>query len=67
MLDVIAKVFGTSHERAIQRQRPRVARIDELEPTWRARSDAELRGRWATVGRSRRPRRPLDSRAAPTP
>jgi preprotein translocase subunit SecA len=44
---MIKKVFGTSHEREIKRLRPRVARINDLEPKWKALSDAELRGKTA--------------------
>ena len=47
MLDMIKKVFGTSHEREIKRLRPWVARINDLEPAWSQLSDAELRGKTA--------------------
>ena len=47
MLNVIKRVFGTSHEREVKRLRPRVARINELEPKWRALSDADLRAKTA--------------------
>ncbi len=40
---VIKKLFGTSHEREIKRLRPRVARINDLEPAWKKLSDAALR------------------------
>jgi preprotein translocase subunit SecA len=44
---IIKKVFGTSHEREIKRLRPRVERINALEPKWEKLSDAELRGKTA--------------------
>ena len=44
---LIKKVFGTSHEREIKRLRPRVVRINDLEPKMKALSDAELRGQTA--------------------
>ena len=44
---MIKKVFGTSHEREVKRLRPRVQRINALEPTWEKLSDAELRGKTA--------------------
>ena len=47
MLNIIKKVFGTSHEREIKRLRPRVVRVNELEPKWKALSDAELRAKTA--------------------
>ena len=47
MLDMIKKVFGTSHEREIKRLRPRVVRINDLEPAWSQLSDADLRGKTA--------------------
>src|SRR5690242_4385506 len=45
--NVIKKMFGTSHEREIKRLRPRVARINELEPAWKKLSDVELRNKTA--------------------
>jgi len=44
---IIKKVFGTSHEREIKRLRPRVERINALEPAWQKLTDAELRGKTA--------------------
>jgi preprotein translocase subunit SecA len=41
----IKKVFGTSHERAIRRMRPRVEAINALEDNMKALSDAELRAK----------------------
>jgi preprotein translocase subunit SecA len=40
---VIAKVFGTSNERAVKRLQPVVAQISALEPTIQALSDDQLR------------------------
>ena len=42
---VVAKVFGTSNERAIKRLMPLVARINALEPEMQALSDEALRGK----------------------
>jgi preprotein translocase subunit SecA len=44
---VIAKVFGTSNERAIKRLQPLVAQINALEPTIQALSDEDLRNKTA--------------------
>src|SRR4051812_12456628 len=44
---MIKKVFGTSHEREIKRLRPRVVRINAMEPAWEKLSDAELRAKTA--------------------
>ncbi len=44
MINIIKKVFGTSHEREIKRARPVVARINDLEPAMKALSDEQLRG-----------------------
>jgi preprotein translocase subunit SecA len=44
---MIKKVFGTSHDREIKRLRPRVERINAMEPAWQKLSDAELRGKTA--------------------
>ena len=43
----LAKVFGTSNERAVKRMLPTVARINALEPTVKALSDDELRAKTA--------------------
>ena len=40
--DILAKVFGTKHEREVKRIRPMVAAINDLEPQLQALSDAEL-------------------------
>ena len=43
MLDaVLAKVFGTKHEREIKKMRPMIAAIGDLEPAMQKLSDAEL-------------------------
>src|SRR5271165_133224 len=43
MLDtVLAKIFGTKHDREIKKIRPMVAAINDLEPQMMAMSDAEL-------------------------
>src|SRR5215471_8256148 len=48
MIDrVLAKVFGTQHERDIKKLMPRVRRINELEPSIKALSDEALRGKTA--------------------
>jgi len=44
---VVAKVFGTSNERAIKRIQPTVAQINALEPTIQALSDEALRNKTA--------------------
>ncbi|WP_263368762.1 preprotein translocase subunit SecA [Edaphobacter bradus] len=44
---VIAKVFGTSNERAVKRLMPIVAEINALEPTIQALSDDQLRAKTA--------------------
>ncbi|MBB5316321.1 preprotein translocase subunit SecA [Tunturibacter empetritectus] len=44
---VIAKVFGTSNERAVKRIQPTVAQINALEPTIQALSDEALRNKTA--------------------
>jgi preprotein translocase subunit SecA len=41
------KVFGTSHERAIRRMKPRVEAINRLEDAMKKLSDAELRAKTA--------------------
>jgi preprotein translocase subunit SecA len=43
----VKKIFGTSHEREVKRLKPRVARINAMEPAWMKLSDAELRGKTA--------------------
>ena len=41
------KIFGTSHERAIRRMRPRVEAIGRMEPELKKLSDEQLRGKTA--------------------
>ena len=41
------KIFGTSHERAIRRMKPRVEAIGKLEPELKKLSDEQLRGKTA--------------------
>ncbi|HEY4231755.1 MAG TPA: preprotein translocase subunit SecA, partial [Thermoanaerobaculia bacterium] len=46
MIDrLLAKVFGTQHERDIKKLAPRVERINALEPAMQALSDEALRGK----------------------
>ena len=50
MIDrVLAKVFGTQHERDIKKLLPRVKRINDLEQSVKALSDEELQGKTATL------------------
>ena len=50
MIDrVLAKVFGTQHERDIKKLLPRVQAINALEPAIKALSDGELRGKTADL------------------
>ncbi len=50
MIDrVLAKVFGTQHERDIKKLLPRVERINALEPALQKLSDDELRGKTAEL------------------
>ena len=41
------KIFGTSHERAVRRMKPKVEAINRLEDAMKKLSDAELRGKTA--------------------
>lgn len=43
-MELLKKIFGTKNERELKRMRPIVARVAELEPTFQAMSDDELRG-----------------------
>jgi preprotein translocase SecA subunit len=43
MLNIVKKIIGSKNERELKRIRPLVGRINELEPTISALSDAELR------------------------
>src|SRR5258708_5556184 len=48
MLDkVLAKIFGTKHEREVKAMRPLIAAINELEPRMQDLSDEELAGQTA--------------------
>ena len=50
MIDrVLAKVFGTQHERDIKKLQPRVQAINALEPAIKALSDEELQGKTAEL------------------
>jgi preprotein translocase subunit SecA len=46
---LLAKVIGTQNDRELKRLRPAVARINELESTVTGLSEADLRGRTATL------------------
>src|SRR5260370_21660684 len=49
MLDnVLAKIFGTKHEREVKAMRPLIAAINELEPRMQELSDAELAAQTVT-------------------
>ena len=43
----LKKLFGTSHDRAVRRMRPRVAAINDLEPAIQKLSDEELKAKTA--------------------
>src|SRR5262249_14312393 len=58
---VIKKVFGTSHEREIKRLRPRVQRINDLEPKMKELSDEQLRAKTAEFKQRLEKGAPLDS------
>jgi preprotein translocase subunit SecA len=45
MFDIIKKVFGTPHERAVRRMKPTVKKINKLEPEIEALSDAQLQAK----------------------
>src|SRR5262245_57511264 len=47
MIDLIKKLFGTPHHRAVKKLRPNVAKINALEPDMEALSDAELKAKTA--------------------
>jgi preprotein translocase subunit SecA len=47
MLQYIKRLFGTSHERAVKKMRPIVARINDLEPEMKKLTDAELKAKTA--------------------
>ncbi|MEZ4442094.1 MAG: preprotein translocase subunit SecA [Polyangiaceae bacterium] len=47
MFDIIKKVFGTPHERAVRKMKPMVKKINALEPEIEALSDAKLKAKTA--------------------
>ncbi len=69
MIDrLLAKVFGTQHERDIKKMLPRVERISALEPGVKALSDEQLRGKTAEfrdrIARALEGVHPEDAKAA---
>ena len=59
MIDgVLAKVFGTKHDREIKKVRPLVAAINDLEPQMRALSDADSPPRQRNSNNGSRTARP---------
>jgi hypothetical protein len=58
---LLQKVFGTKHERELKKIHPMVARINELEPKMRERSDEELRALTAKYKERLGNGEPLDS------
>jgi preprotein translocase subunit SecA len=61
MLDtLLAKIFGTKHEREVKRLLPKVAAINEAEPRMQALSDAELAGKTAEFKQRLANGEPLD-------
>ena len=42
-MGIFQKIFGSKNQREIKKLQPKVVRINELEPTMQAKSDAELR------------------------
>lgn len=58
---LIKKIFGTSHEREMRRYQPLVARINQLEASWKEKSDDELRGMTAQFYERLDNGAPLDS------
>jgi len=59
--NIIKKLFGTSHDREVRRLQPLVARINQLEDSWKKKSDAELRGMTAAFYRRLDNGEPLES------
>ena len=43
-MNLLKKIFGTKNDRELKRMRPIIARINELESTFQAMSDEEMRG-----------------------
>ena len=58
---IIKKLFGTSHEREVRRLQPLVVRINQLEDTWKKKSDAQLAGMTAEFYQRLDNGEPLDS------
>jgi preprotein translocase subunit SecA len=58
---IIKKLFGSSHDREVRRLQPLVARINQLEESWKKKSDAELRGMTAEFYRRLDNGEPLDN------
>ncbi|HHH30380.1 MAG TPA: preprotein translocase subunit SecA, partial [Polyangiaceae bacterium] len=47
MFDIIKKIFGTPHERAVRKMKPMVRKINDLEPEIEKLSDAKLQAKTA--------------------
>ena len=66
---MMAKIFGTKHEREVKAMRPMIAAINDLEPQMQALSDEELAAQTVRLPRAararRHARRPADSRPSP--
>jgi len=58
---IIKKLFGSSHDREVRRLQPLVARINQLEESWKKKSDADLRGLTADFYRRIDNGEPLDN------
>ena len=58
---IIKKLFGSSHDREVRRLQPLVARINQLEESWKKKSDADLRGMTAEFYRRIDNGEPIDS------
>ncbi len=58
---IIKKLFGTSHDREVRRLQPLVARINQLEESWKKKSDEQLRGMTAEFYRRLDNGEPLDN------
>ena len=49
MFDIIKKIFGTPHERAVRRMKPMVKKINKLEPAMEKLSDDDLKDAAITI------------------
>jgi preprotein translocase subunit SecA len=49
MFDIIKKILGTPHERAVRRMRPMVKKINALEPQIEKLSDDKLKAKTAEL------------------